>query len=228
MNRLTRSTVLFASLVIAAAACGKKADDKTGTATGTGTGTGTGTAAPATTPDAAAPPPTPDAAVGAVANVPLAGALTGPHASVEAYCATVSAAFVKDDCFSQADQIEMCSCEAADKDDLAGNTKAGGKATHLAGATLVVVADNSADYTHCSLALQLAGGWHVVHKAFACGAAPVSHDGGLATTVNGFNIVDEALTLDYTVDDGKGKKPYRIACKATAADKVECAAPAAR
>jgi hypothetical protein len=220
MNRFASAIVLL-SVSLAFAACKKKADEP---AAGTGAATATGSAV-AAAPDAAAP--SIDAAA-AAAPALADGAMGGPFASVEAYCTDVSKAFTKDRCWSEGDQTEMCSCEAADKDDLAGNTKAGGKATHLAGATLVVVADNSADYTHCSLALQLAGGWHVVHKAFACGAAPVSHDGGLATTVNGFNIVDEALTLDYTVDDGKGKKPYRIACKVTAADKVECAAPAAR
>ncbi|MBZ0237705.1 MAG: hypothetical protein K8M05_35650, partial [Deltaproteobacteria bacterium] len=161
--------------------------------------------------------------------VPLtAGAIGGPFASIEAYCKAVSAAFVKDDCWSEMDDMEMCSCATADQDDLSGNVKAGGKSANLAGAHLVAVADAAANYVHCSVALELANGWHVVHKAFPCNAAPVSHDGGISVTVNSFNIVDDKLTLAWTTDDEQDKKAFTLACTASAPDKATCTPPAAK
>lgn len=213
------------ALSLVAAACKKK--DATSDNSGSGSASATGSSQVAA-PDAAAPTPTPDAAAQAAAAL-AAGAMSTPFASIEAYCADVSARFVKDDCWSQADNIEMCSCDAATKDDLGGNVKAGGTSANLTGAHLVVVADNAADYAQCSLALQLANGWHIVHEAFPCGAAPVSHDGGISVTVNRFNITaDNKLKLAWTTDDGKAKKAYSLECTASAPAAATCTAPAAK
>lgn len=214
MIRLTCSIVMV-SLVLAAAACKKKqetANDKTGTAQ------------PASV-DAA--PATPDAAAPAAAALTTGEMIEIPFPSLDLYCEAVSAGFVKDECWSQGDQIEMCSCAPADKDDLAGDVKAAGTSTNLVGAHLVVVADAAADYAHCSVALQLPSGWHIVHKAFPCGAAPVSHDGGIAVTVNGFTIADDTMKLAWTSDDGRAKTKHTLACTSSAPDKATCTPAAA-
>jgi hypothetical protein len=205
MNRKT--PLILGALIFSAAGC-KKKEPAAGARAATATATASAQSAPA-----------------AALND---GAIAGPYASIEAYCTDVSAKFVKDECWSPADQIEMCSCDAADQDDLTGNVKAGGKGANLLGAHLVVVADAATDYAYCSLALQLANGVHVVHKAFPCGAAPVSHDGGISLTVNVFNIADDKLTLAYTSDDGEAKKQYSVECTASAADQVACGGPAAK
>jgi hypothetical protein len=218
---MTASRILLvSSCLLAAAACGKKDKDQ-GAAPATA-----GTAAPAPAPvidAAAAPEPAPvvDAAAAAAPapDTAQAGELQGPFASIDAYCKQVTDAFVKDECFSQGDQMDMCGCEVATKDRIAGNVSAGGKATNLKKATIVEVADKSHDYVSCSVAVQMLDGWRVAHKAFPCGGAPVSHDGFLAVTVNSFNLSEsaaertETMKLAWTTDDGSAKKKYSMSCQ---------------
>lgn len=230
MNRFASAFVITSlSLLVAAAACSKKDKEGAGAATATASGAAAATGAASASgsaPGAATASGSGSGSAAAPTPVALtAGAVGGPFASIDAYCDAVEASFVKDRCWSEMDQMEMCSCGAAEKGDVEGNVSAGGKSPNLAGAQLVAVADASADYVHCSVALQLANGWHVLHRAFPCNAAPVSHDGGISVTVNSFNILDDKLTLAWTAEDGDGKKSHTLDCTAAAPDQATCAPP---
>lgn len=173
---------------------------------------------------------TPGAAAGgpAPAAAPMtAGGLMGPFASLDAYCKAESAKFVKDDCYSMSDQTEMCSCDVATGTDVSGPIAAKGKDGHITDAIIVKLADKAADYTHCSIGLRVGDGWHVAHRAFPCGAAPVSHDGGIDVTITSFKITKsgttDKVTLASTSDDGQKKTKHAIDCTADAPNNASCA-----
>jgi hypothetical protein len=174
-------------------------------------------AAPAPTPDAAeatAPAPTTTPPPAQAAGLEL----DGPYASIADYCKKVKATFKKDACFSQMDNMEMCACGAVTKNDITGKLSAGGTTSNLKKATLVAVADNAADYVHCSLAIQMADGWRFAHRLFPCNAAPMSHDGGVTVKVKTFDLSQdvaartETLSLAFISDDGGAKTEQSLTC----------------
>src|SRR5262245_42538240 len=110
MNRCSSVVLVAITMLTVLGACAKKDKDKAGADPGTAAPPPAAidaAAAPAPAPDAAeAAAPAPDAAEAAAA--PPAGELDGPFATVDDYCKKVTAAFKKDACFSQMDQIDMC------------------------------------------------------------------------------------------------------------------------
>lgn len=219
--------VVIPAVLLAAAGCKSKdkapAGDPAGTAAATAAARTDAATVTAMGADAASA-----AGQGGDAGAPMtAGGLMGPFASLDAYCKAERARFVKDDCFSMSDQMEMCACDIATGQDVAGPISAKGKDGHITDAIIVTLADKAADYAHCSIGLRVGDGWHVAPKAFPCGAAPVSHDGGIDVTVTSFTITTsggtDKVALAFTSDDGQKKTKHALDCTAAAPNAASCA-----